>query len=95
MKIIYDDGTERDFGDEPLFILRATDEMTPGTIAYYNMLCRSAGLTKYSRQVNKAFNEMRDWQSKNKDKVKKPHHEHQTAGQRTALSREEVELQDG
>lgn len=84
MKIIYDDGTEKDFGDEPVFILRGQDEMTPGTVAFYNMLCRQAGLAAQSREVNKAFNEIRAWQKANRDKVKLPKHKHQPVGQRSA-----------
>lgn len=88
MRVIYDDGTVRDFGDEPVFILRGKDAFTLGTLVQYTVMCRREHLNKQEKEVNKAVREIREWQSANKDKVKLPDHEHQPVGQRTALQKE-------
>lgn len=85
MKLVYDDGSVKDLGDEPVFILRAEDALTPGVLAFYRLQCRRERLRTQDREVGKAFNEIREWQKNNKDKVKLPDHKHQPVGVRSAL----------
>lgn len=81
MKIIFDDGTEKDFGDEPVFPLRAQDELAPGIVVEYMLACHRAGLTKQAKQVDLAHREMRRWQLNNKGKVHLPDHQHRPVGE--------------
>lgn len=66
----------KDYGDEPVFVLRGKDSLTPWTIASYMHSCRQKGLHDQAEEVDKALHEVMRWQRHNPDKVKLPDHPH-------------------
>lgn len=62
--------------DVPIFIVKGTDNLALAAMNYYAQLCRSNGLFSQAKEVEKAIDEMADWQRGNQDRVKQPHHKH-------------------
>lgn len=68
---------------EPIFVLKAKDNLTLETIRRYRERCEAHGLTDQVRQVNLATDEIYLWRKRNIAKCKMPEHEHVPAAQRT------------
>lgn len=61
---------------EPVFVFRAQDKGAMSAIATYYSWCLINGLTEHGAEVQKAMHEMRDWQTRNPDRMKYPDHKH-------------------
>lgn len=62
--------------DVPVFVLKGTDLIAPQAVEHYHEMCHSYGLFAQQEEVGKALEEMRDWQDRNRDRVKLPDHKH-------------------
>ena len=70
----------RDSGPMPVFVLKARDNLAPGAVANYAILCEAAGLDDQAREVRKALAEMVNWRDEHRDLCKWPGHAHVAAG---------------
>jgi DNA polymerase III epsilon subunit-like protein len=61
----------------PTFTILAKDAIAPETLAAYRDLCSRFGLIDQAREVQKALEEIADWQKANPTEVKMPDHQHQ------------------
>jgi hypothetical protein len=64
---------------EPVFVFRAQDALVMSGITAYYSKCLIAGLKEHAAEVNKAMQEIREWQRRHPDRVKLPDHKHQPA----------------
>jgi len=89
MKLIYDDGTEKDFGDEPIFVVRAQDKFAPMLVETHIQLCVEERLFEQASQSDYAYREIVQWQHANPERVKLPDHKHRHVGLTSANQNEE------
>lgn len=56
--------------DEPIFIFRARDALTPRVLSYYAYLCeRASSSEEHVESVDRAIEFIKDWQDKNGKQV--------------------------
>jgi len=60
----------------PSFKILGKDRLAPPAIAHYRGLCAAAGLVDQAREVQKALEEIQDWQNAHPTAVKPPDHQH-------------------
>lgn len=60
----------------PVFVIKAKDKLALRTLEAYTTLCVQLGLDEQAREVDKAYEEMRQWQERNRDRIKFPDHPH-------------------
>lgn len=65
----------------PVFILKAKDNLAPGAVANYAILCETAGLFDQAEQVREALAEIVAWRDEHRELCKWPDHEHVPAGE--------------
>ncbi len=59
--------------DEPLFLIRARDQLAVKALMSYLRLCEVDGCTDYQLSaMREIINEFIDWQARNKSKLKQP-----------------------
>lgn len=66
----------------PVFPLLAKDELAADVINYYKMCCESAGYLNQAAEVEKALAEVKAWQARHPEQIKRPDHTHVPAGLR-------------
>jgi F420-dependent methylenetetrahydromethanopterin dehydrogenase len=64
----------------PTFVIKARDNLAPGAIANYAILCETAGLYVQAREVRKALAEVVSWREAHREECKWPDHMHVPAG---------------
>jgi len=67
--------------DMPKFTILAQDMLAVEAVEAYAGLCREHGLHWQAEQVDKAIAEIRQWQWRNRDRLKAPDHAHVPAGE--------------
>jgi hypothetical protein len=72
----------------PVFTIKAKDNFSLGTIAWYRNLCMEHGLVRQAGEVDKAYNEIRDWRERHPDQMKMPDHTHVPARSDSTLMAE-------
>lgn len=76
----YDEGTLRGVPLQedpmPVFTIKAQDLLADDTIRAYFDLCVAAGLRSQADEVLAARTEIREWQTRNRDRMKLPDHHH-------------------
>lgn len=64
---------ETTFGDEPVFVIRAKDNMSIPGLRGYVSACIAAGTSsEHLENIDKSIGAFRRWQEANQDKVKLP-----------------------
>jgi hypothetical protein len=65
-------------GDDPMpvFVIKGTDRIAPAAVEAYHDLCIELGLSDQAGQVWHAAEEIRRWQARHPDRIKKPDHPH-------------------
>jgi hypothetical protein len=59
--------------DEPRMLFRGKDKLLPQLLEHYKQLCQEAGSpSEQIEGIQERLNIIKDWQSKNPDKVKVP-----------------------
>jgi len=64
----------------PVFVIKARDHLSVGTVETYRKLCDDLGLREQSKQVSRALAEILEWRSAHPDECKYPDHDHRPAG---------------
>lgn len=80
--------TDNNADPMPVFVLKGKDALAPGIVDAYRRECRRHGLFAQAAEVELAFAEMADWQSRHPELVKLPDHAHVPA---SAVSVEETD----
>lgn len=70
----------------PVFVLKAKDNLAPGAVANYAILCEAVGLTDQAREVRKALAEIVVWRENNRSLCKWPDHDHVAADEPGAVT---------
>lgn len=74
-------GPVRDASDPmPVFTIKAQDQLAVVAVEHYRHLCEINGLTDQAAEVEKAIDEIEQWQHRHTDRVKRPDHQHMPVG---------------
>ena len=66
--------------DEPVFLIRGRDILAPEAVQAYMNLCKVLCLDEQAGEVDKAIDEIVEWQEANPNLVKDPDHAHVNVG---------------